>query len=61
MREAIAQYLEREEKRDAFRQATLDAWDEYQTTGQYATEQQVEAWLSSWGTDTETKPPSWQS
>jgi len=29
MREAIAQYVEREEKREAFKQNTLRAWEEY--------------------------------
>jgi predicted transcriptional regulator len=33
MREAIRQYVDREDKREAFRQATLQAWDEYEETG----------------------------
>src|SRR5687767_13622925 len=33
LREAVAQYVEREEKREAFRQDTLKAWEEYRTTG----------------------------
>lgn len=32
MREAIAQYVEREEKREAFRQEALAAWTTYQPT-----------------------------
>ena len=33
LREAVAQFVEREEKREAFRQAGLQAWQEYQATG----------------------------
>jgi predicted transcriptional regulator len=57
MREAIAQYVEREEKREALRQETLAAWDEYQATGLHLTGEDVEKWLSSWGTDDESPAP----
>ena len=33
MREAIEEYVEREEKREKLRQDALAAWDHYQTTG----------------------------
>ena len=58
MREAITQYVDREEKREAFRQDTLKAWEEYRTTGLHATADEVEAWLSSWGTDNELPAPT---
>ena len=57
MREAIAQYVEREEKREALRQDTLKAWDEFQTTGQHATAEEVDDWLASWGRDAERAAP----
>lgn len=57
MREAITQYVEREEKREAFRQYTLDAWEEYRSTGLHATAEEVDAWLASWGTDDERPTP----
>lgn len=57
MREAIAQYVEREEKREALRHATLNAWEEYQATGLHATADEVEKWLSTWGTDDESAAP----
>lgn len=57
MREAIEQYVEREEKREAFRQDTLKAWEDYQATGQHATADEVEKWLASWGTDNEVPAP----
>ncbi len=57
MREAINQYVEREEKRESFNQDTLDAWQEYQETGLHATAAEVDAWLSSWGTENELPAP----
>lgn len=57
MREAIQQYVEREEKREAFRQTTLQAWDEFQMTGLHATAEEVDVWLASWGTDNELPAP----
>ena len=57
MREAIAQYVDREEKREALRQDTLNAWDDFQATGQHATADEVDRWLASWGTDNELPAP----
>lgn len=57
MRTAISEYLDREEKREAFRQATLAAWQEYQETGLHLTGEEVDAWLESWGTDDELPTP----
>lgn len=57
MREAITQYLDREEKREAFRQDTLAAWEEYRITGLHATAEEVEAWLASWGSENELPAP----
>ncbi len=58
MREAIAQYVDREEKREDFRQATLQAWDEYRATGEHAAAADVHTWLQSWGTDAEQPAPA---
>ncbi|WP_423211757.1 CopG family ribbon-helix-helix protein [Paracoccus yeei] len=57
MREAISQYVEREERREALRKDTLAAWDEFQTTGQHATAEEVDQWLANWGTDDERPAP----
>lgn len=46
MREAIAQYVEREEKREAFKQDALRAWDEYQQTGMHLTSREADDWLA---------------
>lgn len=57
MKEAIHQYLEREEKREALRQDALNSWKEYQDTGMHVGADEVAAWLESWGTDDELPPP----
>ncbi|NHZ63259.1 CopG family ribbon-helix-helix protein [Massilia genomosp. 1] len=57
MNEAIAQYLEREEKREVSRQETLDAWNEYQASGLHVTGEEVIAWLETWGEETELPAP----
>jgi len=46
LREAVAQFVEREEKREDFRQAGLRAWSEYQETGLHITHEEADAWLA---------------
>jgi predicted transcriptional regulator len=57
MREAITQYVEREERRETLRRDTLRAWEEFEATGLHASAEEVEKWLSSWGTDQELPAP----
>lgn len=57
MREAIRQYVEREEKREAFRKDALDALQEYRETGLHVTGDEVMAWLETWGEENETAAP----
>lgn len=57
MREAIRQYVEREEQREAFHQDALRAWAHYQETGLHLTGDEVETWLRSWGTPGEIERP----
>ncbi|MBW8067895.1 MAG: ribbon-helix-helix protein, CopG family [Ferrovum sp.] len=57
MREAISQYIDREEKREAFRQDAIQAWGEYRETGLHATATEVDTWLASWGTENELSAP----
>lgn len=58
MQEAIREYVEREEKREQFRQDALKAWQEFQETGLHVTGDEALAWLETWGTDEEKEPPS---
>jgi predicted transcriptional regulator len=46
MREAIAEYVTRAEKRQQFKQDALDAWAEYERTGLHVTEAEADAWLT---------------
>ncbi|MBV8359910.1 MAG: ribbon-helix-helix protein, CopG family [Deltaproteobacteria bacterium] len=57
MREAIEQYVEREEQREQLRQDALAAWVEYQTTGQHVTAAEADAWLAQLEAGKRTNPP----
>ena len=46
MREAVEQYVEREERLEQLRQEALAAWAEYQTTGLHVTAKEADAWLA---------------
>jgi len=58
MREAISQYVEREEKREQFLREGTQAWREFQDTGLHATGTEVISWLESWESDSEQAPPA---
>ncbi|WP_413991415.1 CopG family ribbon-helix-helix protein [Labrys okinawensis] len=57
MREAIEQYLEREEQRERLRQETLAAWEEYQATGLHVTAEEADAWLAKLEAGEDVNPP----
>lgn len=61
MREAITQYVEREEKREAFRLETLQAWEQYRATGQHVTAAEADAWLEQLAAGQDVDPPAAQS
>jgi predicted transcriptional regulator len=46
MREAVEQYVEREEKREQVRQDALAAWAGYQATGLHVTAGEADGWLA---------------
>lgn len=46
MFDAICEYVEREEKREAFRQDGIRAWNEYQKTGMHVTHEEAGIWLA---------------
>lgn len=60
MREAICQYVEREEKREAFRQDAITAWNEYQATGLHVTLEEADAWLAKLEAGKDAEPPECQ-
>jgi predicted transcriptional regulator len=57
MREAISQYVEREEKREAFRQDGIRAWEEYRRTGMHVTAAEADAWLAQLEQGNDIAPP----
>ena len=57
MKEAIQQYVEREEAAERFKRETIDAWEEYQRDGQHINHIEMIGWLSTWGTVGETECP----
>jgi len=61
MREAITRYVDREEKREAFRQDTLKAWEAYRATGLHVTADEAEAWLAQLEEGKDIDPPACHS
>ena len=57
MKEAIAQFLEREEEAERIRQDTLDRLEHYKATGETIGHDVVDTWLRTWGKDREGKCP----
>jgi predicted transcriptional regulator len=57
MREAIEQYVEREERREQLRQDALAAWAEYQATGLHITAEEADAWLAQLEAGEDAEPP----
>jgi len=58
MREAIRQYIEREEKRETMRQDAIAAWADYQVDGLHATSAEADAWLAKLEAGEDADPPS---
>jgi predicted transcriptional regulator len=61
MREAITQYVEREEKRETFRQDALQAWEAFRATGQNVTAARADAWLAQLEQGNDVDPPPCRS
>lgn len=57
MREAIAQYLAREEALERARADALTAWNEYEATGWHATGEDMDAWLARLEAGGDAEPP----
>jgi predicted transcriptional regulator len=57
LREAVEQYVEREEKRERLRQDAQAAWAHYQATGLHATAEEADAWLAKLEAGEDAAPP----
>ena len=57
MREAVEQYVSREEKREQFRQDTLASWAEYQATGLHVTAAEAHEWLAKLAAGQDAEAP----
>jgi predicted transcriptional regulator len=57
MREAVEQYVEREEKRQQFQNDALAAWAAYQNTGLHVTAGEADAWLAKLEAGKKAAPP----
>lgn len=57
MREAIGEYIEREERRQAAYEDALKAWDQYQATGLHVTGEEADAWLAELEAGNDVEPP----
>ena len=57
MREAISQYVDREENREAFRQDTLKAWEAFRSNGLHVTAEEADAWMAQLEHGNDIEPP----
>ena len=57
MREAIEQYVEREERREELRRDALAAWADYQETGRHVTAEEADSWLAKLEAGEDADPP----
>lgn len=58
MREAIREFVEREEAREAYRQSGIQAWNEYRENGLYLTHEEADAWLARLEAGQDIEPPA---
>ena len=57
MREAITQYVDREEKREAFRQDTLRSWEAFRANGLHVTADEADTWMAQLEKCNDVEPP----
>ncbi|HEV2214265.1 MAG TPA: CopG family ribbon-helix-helix protein [Terracidiphilus sp.] len=57
LREAVEQYVVREETRERFKRDALAAWAHYQETGLHVTAKEADAWLAKLETGRRAKAP----
>jgi predicted transcriptional regulator len=60
MREAIEQYIHREEQHEQTKSAVMSAWEDYQSTGLHVSSTQADAWLAQLEAGEEADMPECQ-
>lgn len=56
-KEAITQFLDREEAAEQFKQESVARWEQHCITGKSVPHDAVMQWLESWGTENEVEAP----
>lgn len=59
MREAVREYLTREELRQDFADEAEKAWADYEQTGLHVTHAEIDSWAKSLGTRRPKRFPKW--
>ena len=57
MREAVQQYVDREEAHERLRQDGLAAWNAFQANGRHATNEEADTWLARLEAGEDADPP----
>ncbi len=57
MREAVQEYVEREEKREQFLKDALAAWEDFQATGLHITGDEANEWMKRLASGEDVAPP----
>jgi predicted transcriptional regulator len=57
MREAITQYVSREERRARLHKDVVEAWEDYKATGLHITGEEADAWMRKLEQGIRAKPP----
>ncbi len=57
MREAITQYVEREEQSENYRQEAMQAWQAYQQNGKHLIREEADAWMAKLEAGMDAEPP----
>ena len=61
LREAVAQFLDREEAREQMQVDARAAWDDYQATGRHVTAEEADRWLARLEAGEDVAPPECHS
>lgn len=57
MREAVEEFVDREEKRERLRKDALAAWNHFQESGLHVTDEEADAWLAKLEAGEDAKAP----